>query len=67
VIGYWLLPIGIGMGHEDRLTFNRRYWMKDGTVRTNPGYKNPDIVRPAAPIDPDVGVMRVRGTSYRHQ
>ena len=53
--------IGIGMGHEDRLTFNRRFWMKDGTVRTNPGYKNPDIVRPAAPIDPDVGVMRVVG------
>ena len=53
--------IGIGMGHEDRLTFNRRYWMKDGTVRTNPGYKNPDIVRPAATIDPDVGVMRIIG------
>ncbi|HIE27497.1 TPA: hypothetical protein EYP66_09440 [Candidatus Poribacteria bacterium] len=53
--------IGIGVGHEERLTFNRRYWMKDGTVRTNPGYKNPDIVRPAAPIDPDVGVMRVIG------
>ena len=51
--------IGVGMGHEDRLTFNRRYWMKDGTVRTNPGYKNPDIVRPAGPIDPGVGVMRI--------
>jgi hypothetical protein len=37
--------------------------MKDGTVRTNPGYKNPDIVRPAAPIDPDVGVMRVIGAN----
>jgi hypothetical protein len=51
--------IGIGLGHESRLTFNRRYWMKDGTVRMNPGYNNPDIIRPAGPIDPDVGVIRL--------
>jgi hypothetical protein len=37
---------------EDRISFNRRFHMKDGTVRFNPGVQNPDIVRPAGPIDP---------------
>jgi hypothetical protein len=39
---------------EDRLSFNRRFHMKDGTVRFNPGVRNPEIVRPAGPIDPDL-------------
>lgn len=46
-----------GYGDETRLAFNRRYHMKDGTVRFNPGELNPDIVRPAGPIDPQVGVV----------
>ena len=37
---------------EDRISFNRRFHMKDGTVRFNPGVQNPEIVRPAGPIDP---------------
>lgn len=39
---------------EDRLSFNRRFHMKDGTVRFNPGVLNPDIVRAAGPTDPDL-------------
>jgi len=42
--------------------FNRRYWMKDGTVVFNPlhfGCKKEDIVRPAGPTDPEVGVLVV--------
>jgi neutral ceramidase len=39
---------------EDRLSFNRRFHLKDGTVRFNPGVQNPDIVRAAGPIDPDL-------------
>jgi hypothetical protein len=31
--------------------------MKDGTVRFNPGVLNPDIVRAAGPIDPEVGMV----------
>jgi hypothetical protein len=34
--------------------------MKDGTVQFNPGKLNPDIVRPAGPIDPDVGILLAR-------
>lgn len=40
------------------VSFNRRFHMKDGTVRFNPGRKNPDIVRVAGPIDPDVSVLQ---------
>jgi len=37
---------------EDRVSFNRRFHLKDGTVRFNPGVRNPEIVRAAGPIDP---------------
>jgi hypothetical protein len=49
--------VSVGTGREDRLSFNRRFFMKDGTVGWNPGKKNPDIVKPAGPIDPDVPVV----------
>jgi hypothetical protein len=42
---------------ESTLAHNRRYFMKDGTVQTNPGFLNPNVVRPAGPIDPRVGVL----------
>lgn len=45
------------IAREESLSFNRRFLMKDGTVRMNPGRGNPDIVRPVGPIDPDVGVV----------
>jgi hypothetical protein len=42
---------------ERRLAFNRRFWMRDGTVGWNPGKLNPDILRPVGPTDPEVGVV----------
>lgn len=51
--------IGFGEGHEDTVAFNRRFHMADGTVRTNPGVGNPNIVAPAGPIDPQVQVIRI--------
>jgi hypothetical protein len=49
----------------ETISFNRRYLMKDGTVRFNPGPLNPDIVRPVGPIDPEVGVVLLRGSQGR--
>ena len=46
-----------GVVEQQGLSFNRRFHMKDGTVRFNPGVLNPDIVRPAGPIDPQVPVV----------
>jgi hypothetical protein len=34
--------------------------MKNGPVRFNPGVLNPEIVRPAGPIDPEVGIVFFR-------
>jgi len=49
--------VAAGLGHEDQLSFNRRFHMKDGTVGWNPGKLNPNIIRPVGPIDPDVPVV----------
>lgn len=49
-----------GTGRCDGLAFNRRYWMKSGKVVFNPGQLNPNIVRPAGPTDPEVGVLELR-------
>lgn len=60
--GVSTVTIDAGVTEEKRLAFNRRFHMKDGTVRFNPGQRNPDIVRVAGPIDPDVGLLRLRTT-----
>lgn len=53
----WPVELKSAIGEERRVSFNRRFHMKDGSVRFNPGRKNPDIIRPAGPIDPEVGLL----------
>ncbi len=56
-------PVKLSAGMTEQtpqISFNRRYHMKDGTVRFNPGSHNPKIVRPAGPMDPDVGILAFR-------
>lgn len=56
--------IGIGTGHEAGIAYNRRFLMRDGREITHPGKPgtphHADIVAPAGPTDPAVGVLAVR-------
>lgn len=51
---------GWGSEQESRAVFNRRYRMADGTVHTNPGVGNANVVEPAGPVDPEVGVLALQ-------
>lgn len=51
---------GWAIGHEDRAAFNRRFHMRDGTVRMNPGIRNPDALRPAGPTDPQLPALLLK-------
>ena len=50
------------MGHAvskaERISFNRRYLMKDGTTQTNPGVNNPNVVKSIGLLDESVNVLR---------
>ncbi len=45
------------VGCEDSLVFNRRFLMADGSVRMNPGRRNPSAVRPVGATDCAVSVV----------
>ena len=55
--------IGHASGMCPEETHNRRYRMKDGSVRMNPGYLNSEIISPAGPIDPEVGILAIEGSA----
>jgi hypothetical protein len=49
-----------GIGTQPGLAFNRRYHMRNGKVAFNPGLQNPNVIGPAGPTDPDVGILIVK-------
>ena len=51
--------LGYGIGTAANIAFSRRFRMKDGSVRTNPGINNPEILHPIGDIDERVSVIRV--------
>ena len=57
--------LGSGAGLEKTTLFQRRFLMRDGRVKTNPGVRNPEILRPDGPIDPTVGLLKVEGQEGR--
>ena len=50
--------MGWGIGNAPNIAFVRRFRMKDGKVRTNPGVGNPDILHPIGDVDERVNVLR---------
>ena len=50
--------MGWAVGNAPRISFVRRFRMKDGKVRTNPGVGNPDILHPIGDVDERVNVLR---------
>ena len=50
--------MGWGIGTAPNIAFVRRFRMKDGSVKTNPGVNNPDIVEPIGDVDERVTVLR---------
>ncbi|MEQ1859224.1 MAG: hypothetical protein ABMA13_04760 [Chthoniobacteraceae bacterium] len=69
--------IGWGFGNVPQHVFNRRWRMKPAgipptplgvttdQVRTNPGIKNPNLVEPAGPTDPQVWFISVQSPDKR--
>lgn len=49
-----------GSATVEALSFNRRFHMKDGSVVFNPGFDNPNLVKPAAGIDPECPLVLFR-------
>lgn len=50
--------MGWGIGNAPKVAFVRRFRMKDGKIRTNPGVGNPDILEPIGQVDERVNVLR---------
>jgi hypothetical protein len=50
---------------ETPVSFNRRFVMRDGSVRTWMRLDHPDVVRPAGPVDPEIGLLTIRDESGR--
>lgn len=50
--------MGFGIGQAPGVAFIRRFRMKDGSIKTNPGVDNPDIVAPIGDVDDRVNVIR---------
>lgn len=68
--------VGWGVGSEPTQVFNRRWKMQPGfkmvdpfgrpdQVRMNPPVASPELVEPAGPIDPEIGVLSVRDAEGR--
>lgn len=50
--------MGYGFSKAPDIAYQRRFRMKDGSIRTNPGAGNPDILEPIGGVDEQVCVLR---------
>ena len=59
------VSVSFGVGHEDKVAFNRRLRMKDGLTFSHPGRGNPEILDYAGPVDPQVNVIGAWGENRK--
>ncbi len=52
--------LGVGLGFEGRISFNRRWVMRDGSAMSAPGAASTEALYNEGPIDPQLGVIAVR-------
>lgn len=58
-------PVKLKLGSAQQkipVSFNRRFVMRDGSVKTWQALSNPDVVRPAGPIDSEIAILQVDST-----
>lgn len=56
--------VKVGVAQQDvPVSFNRRFVMKDGSVQTWQRLDNPNVVRSAGPIDPEIGLALIESAS----
>ncbi len=62
-----LEPVAVSVGRaiDGRIATNRRYVMRDGTSRCQPGAGNPNVLHVEGPTDPEVGVVTFTGAKGR--
>lgn len=53
------VSLAFGWGTDNSTAFYNRFLLKDGTVRSNPGKLNPEVVQPVGEADPDLALLRV--------
>ena len=53
------VTIGVGAGHEDTLTLNRSWIMKDGTDYSWRPEPPGEEIKSLRPIDPEIGILRI--------
>ncbi len=56
-----LLPaqLEVGAVYNNPYGFVRRYWMKNGTIVTNPGWGNKEIDKPECDFDRTIGIIKI--------
>lgn len=53
------VTLSAATGRCDGLAYNRRFFMRDGSVSWNPGKQNADVVLPAGVTDPELSLLLV--------
>ncbi len=57
--------VRIGRARAPGLASNRRWWLQNGTVATNPPRMHPSLVRPEGPVDDEVNTVAFHGMDGR--